>query len=287
MTSPFPIALTIHPARHEARRVAAQLLHALERAGAEVWLLGETAAVLQRSDLGCEEEHAHRAGLIISVGGDGTTLRAARYARGVPVLAVNVGSMGFLTTAEPEEALGSVDKIKMAKYAVMERMALEVVSITGDANVLEKQFYPIALNEVSVEKRDAQRLVEIEVTIDRTMLTSYRADGVLVSTPTGSTGYAFSVHGPLVDPDVEAILVVPVAPHGLFDRTIVSPATSVVELTIRADRPAEIALDGQRWAVMGPGARCVVGRAAEPVRFALLRPPRPFLERVRNKFGLD
>lgn len=287
MTSaPSPIALTVHPTRPEAERVGAKLLHAFERAGAAVQLLGATASVLRRPDLGCDEEEAYKAALVVSIGGDGTTLRAARFARGVPVLAVNVGSMGFITTAEPEEVLGSVDKIIAGKFGVMERMTLEVVSIKGDAEVLDQSAYPVALNEVSVEKLDAQRLVEIEVTIDKTWLTSYRADGVLVSTPTGSTGYALSVHGPLIDPEVEAILVVPVAPHNLFDRAIVSPSTSVVELAIRADRPAEVALDGKRWAVMRPGASCIVGKAAEPARFALLRPERPFLERVRNKFGL-
>jgi NAD+ kinase len=284
-TSPL-VAIMVHPLRPDACRIGAQLLHELERAGARIRLLGQTAEVLGRIELRADDREAQHAALVVAVGGDGTTLRAARFARGVPVLAVNVGSMGFLTTAEPEEALDSVDKIVAGSYQVMERMGLEVISITGDAEVSEEAEYAVAVNEISVEKRDPNRLVEIEVVIDGTKLTTYRADGVLVSTPTGSTAYALSVHGPLMDPEIEAILTVPVAPHGLFDRAIVSPPTSVVELRVGADRPAELSIDGKRWAVMGPGATCTVGRAAQAVRFAVLRPPRPFLERVRTKFGL-
>lgn len=285
-SGPSRIAITAHPRRRDAGRFGSRLLRSLEQAGAEVCLLGETAEVLGRPGAGSDEAEARKASLVISIGGDGTTLRAARLARGVPVLAVNLGSMGFLTSAEPEETLGAVDKIVGGSYEVMERMGLEIISITGDAEVSDESGYPIALNEVCVQKRDPHRLVELEVSIDDTRLTTYRADGVLVSTPTGSTAYALSVHGPLVDPDLEAILVLPVAPHGLFDRAIVSPATSVVGLRTGSDRPAELSIDGKLWAVMRPGARCVVGRAAQPIRFALLRPPSPFLERVRAKFGL-
>ncbi len=286
MVPPSLIAISLHPERPEAARLGSSLLHSLERAGARVCLLGKSAEVLRREDIAADEHEAKAAGLVISIGGDGTTLRAARFARGVPILAVNLGSMGFLTTSEPDELLDSVDKIVAGGYQVMERMGLEIVSITGDTEVSDDWGYPVALNEISVEKKDPHRLVEIEVLVDSTRLTTYRADGVLVATPTGSTAYALSVHGPLVDPEIEAILVVPVAPHGLFDRAIVSPPTSLVELSIGANRPAELSIDGKRWAVMNPGAKCVVGRSAEPVRFAYLRPPMPFLERVRKKFGL-
>ncbi len=280
------LAVVVHPGREDAVRYGLELVHRLERAGAELALPEDTADALGREDLQVPEEGLRDVTLVVGIGGDGTTLKAVHVARGTPVLAVNLGSMGFLSTAEPEEALGSVDKIVNGSYQVHERMGLEIVSVTGEAELYRDGEYPVAINEVSVEKSDPNRLVRIEVWVDDTRFTTYRADGVLVSTPTGSTAYALSVHGPLVDPELEAILVSPVAPHGLFDRVIVTPPTSVVTLAVGPERVAELSIDGKRWALLKPGARCVIGRSAEPVRFAFLRPPRPFLERVRSKFGL-
>ena len=166
-----------------------------------------------------QEQAAEGCDLIVVLGGDGTILRGAEFARRVdaPLLGVNLGHVGFLAEAERDDLEATVDHIARSDYAVEERMTLHV-DAKLDGELIASSW---ALNEVSVEKAARERMLEVTLEVDARPLSSWGCDGVIVATPTGSTAYAFSAGGPVVWPQVEAILVVPSAAHALFSRPLV------------------------------------------------------------------
>ena len=216
---------------------------------------------------------------VIGVGGDGTVLRAAEVAlgAGLPVAGVNVGRVGYLAEFEIDEIDGLVDALAAGRFSVAERMTIEVRH--GDRRRL-------AVNEVICEKARSQRIVEISVTIKGRRFARYRADGVIVATPTGSTAYSLSAGGPVVDPDVEAMVLTPVAPHSLLSRSLVLSAESEVRLAVGLDRPAKVNIDGTEFAEVEPGDSIVVSRGERSARFLTLG-GHPFPQAVRQQFGLD
>lgn len=224
--------------------------------------------------------------LVIVLGGDGTILRAAELARGsrAPLLGVNLGHVGFLAEAEKEELGEMIAHALGRDYEVEERMTLEVrVKSALDEVVYESW----ALNDVSVEKASRERMLEVAVEIDRRPLSTFGCDGVVVSTPTGSTAYSFSAGGPVVWPSVEAILLVPLSAHALFARPLVVGTDSAlaVELLERNITRGVIWCDGRRAFDLPPGSRVVVRKSPEPVRLARVSSA-PFTDRLVNKFDL-
>ncbi|MFT4029432.1 MAG: NAD kinase [Protaetiibacter sp.] len=223
--------------------------------------------------------------LVIVLGGDGTILRAAELARGcdAPVLGVNLGHVGFLAEAEREDLEETVQRALDGDYVVEERMTLSVRVKRGSEVVYDSW----ALNEATVEKASRERSLEVVVEVDARPLSTFGCDGVIVSTPTGSTAYAFSGGGPVVWPSVEAILLVPLSAHALFARPlVVGPESPVaIELLDRSQGAGVLWCDGRRTFDLPPGARVVVRRSAKPVRLARLA-PRPFVDRLVGKFGL-
>lgn len=223
--------------------------------------------------------------LVVVLGGDGTILRAAELVRGAdaPLLGVNLGHVGFLAEAEREDIDETVQRILARDYVVEERMALSVRVKRGRDVVYETW----ALNEATVEKAARERMLEVVIEVDSRPLSSFGCDGVVISTPTGSTAYAFSAGGPVVWPSVEAVLVVPLSAHALFARPlVVAPDTPVaIELLDRSQGSGVLWCDGRRPFDLPPGARVVVRRSSTPVRLARLA-PRPFVDRLVNKFGL-
>jgi len=224
--------------------------------------------------------------LVVVLGGDGTILRGAEHSRGtgVPLLGVNLGHVGFLAEAEREDATATVDHIVSRAYKVEERMTLAVTVHQEGAKP-----YPCwALNEVSVEKAARERMLEVAVEIDGKPLSAFGCDGIVVSTPTGSTAYAFSLGGPVIWPDVEAILMVPNAAHALFSRPIVVSPTSrlAVEVIPQAEGHGIMWCDGRRQVELRPGARIEVTRSDVPVRLARLNAS-PFTDRLVAKFDLS
>ncbi|QEO09903.1 NAD kinase [Protaetiibacter larvae] len=223
--------------------------------------------------------------LVIVLGGDGTILRAAELARGceAPVLGVNLGHVGFLAEAEREDLDETVQRALARDYIVEERMALSVRVKRGSEVVYETW----ALNEATVEKASRERSLEVVIEIDARPLSTFGCDGVVVSTPTGSTAYAFSAGGPVVWPSVEAILLVPLSAHALFARPlVVGPESPVaIELLDRSQGSGVLWCDGRRTFDLPPGARVVVRRSPQPVRLARLA-PRPFVDRLVGKFAL-
>lgn len=222
--------------------------------------------------------------LVLALGGDGTLLRAAEQARplGVGVLGVNLGRVGFLAEADAENIDDVLDAIVGRQYHPVERMTVEVTAEVDGAEI----YSGWALNEVSVEKGSRERILDVVVEVDGRGLSAYGCDGVLVSTPTGSTAYAFSAGGPVVWPEVQALLVVPSNAHALFAKATVVGPDSVVTLHIDPDgHDAVLACDGRRTCPLPPGARIHVRRGANPVTLVRLG-EQPFTDRLVRKFAL-
>jgi NAD+ kinase len=251
----------------------------LARAVAELFAGHGWEAVPERADDG----GAFDVGIVL--GGDGTLLRAAEVVRGrgIPLLAVNVGHMGFFSEAEPEDLVGVVGRVVRGDYRVEARATVtaQVVDAQGRASTAW------ALNEVSVEKASPQRMLEVMVLVDGRPLETFGCDGVVLATPTGSTGHAFSAGGPVVWPEVAAMLVVPVAAHALFARPLVVGADTPVTVAIQpySRTSAWVSCDARRRGEVPPGGRIEVRHGAEPVELVRFGDG-PFVDRLVRKFSL-
>ena len=285
------ILLVAHPRRREAHDLAAGVVERLHKAGIDVRVLPDEAAAVDlagspnvtfadpaRPADGCE--------LVCVLGGDGTILRGAEMSRGsgAPLLGVNLGHVGFLAEAEREDMDATVEHIVSRSYTVEERMTLAVTAHV-DATPVYSSW---ALNEVTVEKAARERMIEVVAEIDGRPLTTWGCDGVVVATPTGSTAYAFSAGGPVVWPDVEALLLVPISAHALFAKPLVVGPNSHLALEVVPDTLGAGSLwcDGRRATDLPPGARIEVVRSETPVRLARLSTS-PFTDRLVAKFDLS
>lgn len=267
---------------HPARRAAVEAADDLER-----WL-GEREVEVRRSDgTHTEDETSARVfadglELVVSVGGDGTFLRAAHLAsRGdVPVLGVKVGRMGFLTEVDPGEAPAVLERVLAGTAHVEERLA---VLAEPEGAGFAPQW---SLNEVIVEKSARHRLIRLAVDVDEAYVTTFSADGVIAATPTGSTAYSFSAGGPIVSPSVPCIVVTPVAAHMVFDRSLVLQATERVTLEVLGEEPGLLSADGRAALELPVGSRVRIGAAPRRSRFVRREDAPPFHELVRRKFDL-
>lgn len=220
--------------------------------------------------------------LLVVFGGDGTILRAAEIARGreLPILGINYGHVGFLAEADPSSIREVAAALKERNWSVEKRMTIDITVALPDGSLISGW----ALNEVSVEKEASCRMIETDLAVDGRGLSSFKADGVLFSTPTGSTAYNFSAGGPIVWPDVEAILMVPIAAHALFTRPMVVGINSELKMHIRSEL-ADVWCDGRRL-IPVPADSIVTARyGKEPVLLARVNDA-PFSERLVAKFNL-
>ncbi|MBT8163816.1 MULTISPECIES: NAD kinase [Arthrobacter] len=219
------------------------------------------------------------------LGGDGTILRAAELVRNVdvPLLGVNLGHVGFLAESERADLAQTVEWIASRDYTVEERMTIDVqVWVRG-----QKIWHTWALNEAAIEKAERERMIEVVTEVDERPLTSFGCDGVVMATPTGSTAYAFSSGGPVVWPEVEALVIVPISAHALFAKPlVVSPRSKLaVEILTRTDAQGVLWCDGRRSVDLPPGARVEVTRSSQSVRLARTHQT-PFSARLVRKFEL-
>ncbi|HZE49375.1 MAG TPA: NAD kinase [Jatrophihabitantaceae bacterium] len=282
------VLIMAHTFRYEVTCMAADAARQLRVAGFDVRMLAGEA-----SEAGCDAEAtvvpdddsaADGAEIVLVFGGDGTFLRAAEYARpaGVPMLGVNFGHVGFLAEADPEAVAATIKAVIDGRYEVEERTTVDV-EVSHHGTVLATSW---ALNEASVEKSKRERVLEVAVAVDERPLLRFGCDGVLCATPTGSTAYAYSVGGPIVWPNVDALLVVPNAAHALFARPIIVSPQSVIDVELlREDHPGVLACDGRRLADIPPQGRVRVRRGALPVRIARIH-DWSFGERLVTKFQL-
>ncbi|GAA1690341.1 NAD kinase [Fodinicola feengrottensis] len=279
--------LVAHTGRQENLACAKQVVGQLVEAGFEVRVLTDEASELHvKAD---RVEHGPDAAasseIVFALGGDGTLLRAAELARhaGVPLIGVNLGHVGFLAEAELHDLDEAVGAVIDRKYTVDERLAIDVV-LLRDGQVLARDW---ALNEASVEKSARERMLDVLVSVDYHPLSRWGCDGVVLATPTGSTAYAFSAGGPVVSPDVAALLLVPISAHALFNRPLVAAPDSVltVEVLAKSRASAVLCCDGRRTYDVLPGDVVEVRRSAKPVRVVRLE-QRTFTDRLVAKFAL-
>src|SRR5690554_1942300 len=281
-----------HTGRHDSLLAAVEVCRQLVAAG-----VVPVATAAERSDILAQAPELEaiavlddpiRLGdleLVIVLGGDGTILRAAELARGssAPLLGVNLGHVGFLAESERAGLAETVHCAVARDYLVEERMTLDV-RVKVNAEVV---FSTWALNEATVEKASRERMLEVVIEVDHRPLSSFGCDGVVMSTPTGSTAYSFSAGGPVVWPSLDAMLLVPLSAHALFARPLVVGPDSVfaVEVLDRTLGSGVLWCDGRRAHDLPRGARVVVRRSPIPVRLARLHQG-PFTDRLVNKFHL-
>lgn len=277
------VGLVPHRDRAQARELAAHIVEWFEGHGVKVRIPESDAAGLERVAVPVEE-FAAGLDLAVSLGGDGTMLRTVDlvYDAGVPVLGVNVGQLGYLAEVEPVDLDAALERLVAGEYAVADRMMLQVT--IESAGPAAGRWW--ALNEAVLEKPHPGRLARLDVTINGSFFTSYAADGVIVATPTGSTAYSFSARGPIVSPRVRCLLLTPVSPHMLFDRSLVLDADEELELVVSDDRPVLLTIDGRERGVLEPGdvVRCTGGPG--PARLVTFG-PRDFHQILKAKFGLS
>jgi NAD+ kinase len=223
--------------------------------------------------------------LVMVLGGDGSILRAAEIVNDnpAPILGINLGHVGFMTEAERSEIPAVLDAVAAGNFSTSERTTLEVKVWQEGKEV----FSSWAINEVAVEKSARERMLEVVLEIDARPVSSFGCDGVLVSTPTGSTAYAFSAGGPVVWPNVEAFVVVPLSAHALFARPLVIDPESTVAVEVLRRSPGSGVLwcDGRRTFDLGPGARIEVAKRPVLVKMVVLDNA-PFADRLVRKFSL-
>jgi NAD+ kinase len=281
------VGFVLHHERPQASDLARDAVAWLNERGHEVRVPEADAEVAGLHDLGCrEEELADQLDLAVSLGGDGTMLRTVDLVAGagVPVLGVNVGQLGYLTEVEPRGMRMALKRFLSGSYSVELRMMLDV-SVDAAAGECE-QVPGAALNEAVLEKTPMGHTVRLEVTIDGDFFTTYAADGLIVATPTGSTAYAFSARGPIVAPEHRAILLTPVSPHMLFDRTMVLEPNSSVRLEVCGHRPATLSVDGRNLGTLHEGDAIVCTASQRSARLVTFG-ARNFHNILKRKFGLN
>ncbi|GAA2081037.1 NAD kinase [Streptomyces albiaxialis] len=282
------VFLLAHTGRPAAVRSAELVVQGLLRCGIGVRVLAEEAVDLPLPEsveaVDAKPDAAEGCELLVVLGGDGTLLRGAEFARasGVPMLGVNLGRIGFLAEAERDDLDKVVDRVVTRAYEVEERMTIDVL-VREDGRVAHTDW---ALNEVSVEKAARERMLEVVTEVDGRPVSSFGGDGVVCATPTGSTAYAFSAGGPVVWPEVEALLMVPISAHALFAKPLVVSPDSVLAVEVQPQTPHGVLwADGRRSVDLPPGARVEVRRGAVPVRLARLHHA-SFTDRLVAKFAL-
>lgn len=286
------VTIALHGKRPGALEAAAAFVQGMHGHGIGCLVKDEhLAAMRERTPAGATREltdaEARTTELVVVFGGDGSILRAAEWALGfdVPVLGVNLGHVGFLAELESHELGNLIDAVVARRYSVEERMTIEATVRAGvDGAEVWRSF---AINEVSIEKLAREKMIEVLVRIDGRALSRWGTDGVLVSTPTGSTAYAFSANGPVLWPDLSALLLVPLSAHALFNRPMVVGPNSWVSIEILPSngQGAVVWCDGRRTCDAAEGM--VIEARVGPHRLRLARlSEQPFVDRLVRKFAL-
>jgi NAD+ kinase len=248
----------------------AKLTEYLTKAGIGVVTLPDAAATLETRAVQ-EADIAAEVDLIIAVGGDGTMLHAAALTGSgkVPLLGVNRGRLGFLADISPAEMLENLEQILEGNYSRETRLLLEAKITAADGS----QRFAVAVNDIVLQRRETGRMIDVETRIADRYVNTHAGDGLIVATPTGSTAYALSCGGPIIEPLLDAVVIVPICPHTLGDRPIVIPASLDIEVKLlpRHDTKAEVSVDGHSLGELDPDDRLLISESAN--RITLIHPP--------------
>ena len=278
------VGLVANAEKPGAAELAQRLAKAVEQSGRRVLVDPGTAQMMRRSPSTVPSitELARRTDLILVLGGDGTMLRAAREVagHGTPLLGVNAGNLGFLTAISPRDATRALKRLWNGEFDIEERSLLEgVVSTTGSQDPI------LAFNDFVVARGLTSRLIELEVLVHGELLTRYRCDGLIVSSPTGSTAYSLAAGGAIVSPDAEVLMLTPICPHTLSIRPVVVSLHAEVDVRLVSTRQvATLAADGQEHVDLAAGDQVRIARSRRTVRLIRLN-GHNFFSTLRQKFG--
>lgn len=271
------VGILYHPMKEAAYALAKKLEKFLGSKGLSVWLCsaweGETA-----------KAQVNGTDLILSIGGDGTILRAAQAAvpGPTPITGINLGKLGFMTELSVDEAMGKLPALLAGEGWIDERSLLEAeFSPADEGHEPPRMFY--ALNEVVVARGAVARVIYVEASIDGEPLTTYKADGVIVATATGSTAYALAAGGPILHPQAKESLLLPISPHFSSSYALVLPSTAIVKLCISTTHPATLSIDGHMNLSFSKGATITVKHSSNTVRFLRIHPETSFYNSLEQK----
>lgn len=272
------VYMLMHQKKPNTQALVSRVFTAFSQAGiligAEQWLrelpdVRDKGWFVERNPEECDA--------VIAVGGDGTLLRANALAMrfGLPVFGINVGRVGFLTEIEMDELESACAKLATDEYVIEERMMLEAQ--LGDQKAT-------ALNDIVISRGGYSRLIALDATVNNEMIGHFIADGLIISTPTGSTGYSLSAGGPLVYPELECMLITPVCAHSLQHRPVVTSARQTIAVSLEPERSASISVDGQEPFCLNGGQKLLIRRAEQNARFVRLETG-SFFEKIRIKLA--
>jgi NAD+ kinase len=276
------VGIMPHARKEQSLLVACQLMDWLKDRGIEAKVMYEDARAM-----GCPEKGSDRAGflsgldLVISLGGDGAMLRAAAsaYEAESPVVGINLGKKGFLTAMEAERMYPGLEEILAGRFLVQERMLLQC-TLAGSSPAVPHY----ALNEIAVGKRELQRMIRLEVDIGGRYFHFYAGDGVIFSTPTGSTAYSLSAGGPIVDPLLDCIILTPICSHSLMDRSVIISPDSTIEVLVHREKVLpSLSLDGREEIELPHGGEVIIRRAERRLKMVKLE-GYSFYNLLRDKF---
>ncbi|HLI73678.1 MAG TPA: NAD(+)/NADH kinase [Acidimicrobiales bacterium] len=287
------VAFVVHPLRPEARTLAERAGKWLEAGGhAQVFWeegLDATGAAASARPEGSPtaDDAVGDADLVVSLGGDGTMLRTVNVAtaRAVPVLGVNLGHLGYLTEVEPAALEEALARFLAGDYQLEERLTLEAILEPSKPGVAGQPRPLVVVNDAAIERTEPGHMIRVATGIEGRHFVTYAADGLLVATPTGSTAYNLSVRGPILSPGLRAMVVVPLAPHMLFDRALVLEPHQWLRFELLGPHPAVLVMDGQNVAELGTGDVVVVRASPMPARLVTFG-DRDFHAILRARFNL-
>ncbi|NNF55697.1 MAG: NAD(+)/NADH kinase [Acidimicrobiales bacterium] len=275
------IGIVLHHHRPEIYALVERALNWCKDCGVRVRMVNVDAELIGHPEFGVlENEFADGLDLCVSFGGDGTMLRATHLvvSHQVPLLGINAGDLGYLAEIDPDQLELALSRWRAGELLVEERMMIEVLNGKGES-------LGVALNEAVIERAESGHMVSLVASIGDRRFTTYKADGLIVASPTGSTAYSLSAGGPVVEPDFQALIVVPVAAHMMFNRPLILAPSTEVRLEVEGYRSAMVTLDGRSGAILEPGDEVVVRRADMKTRL-LVTGSRDFHAVLKEKFGL-
>jgi len=271
------VGILYHPMKEAAYALAKKLEEFLESGGFSVWLCSAWEAETAKAQVSGTD-------LILSIGGDGTILRAAQAALPglTPITGINLGKLGFMTELSVDEVTGKLPALLAGEGWIDERSLLEAeLPLPGEGQEPPRMLY--ALNDVVVARGEIARLIYVEVSIDGKPLTTYKADGVIVATATGSTGYALAAGGPILHPQAKESLLLPILPHLSSAYTMVLPSTAIVKLRISTTNPATLSVDGHINLPLSNDATITVKHSSNIVRFLRIHPEISFYSSLEQR----